>query len=199
MKLCNVISALIINRRPFAFIKISRSSDPIDYLQCNQCEVFFSDEDTDKKNGPQFIWTDFYWSILHFKDIRNHYSSGFILKIVPLEWREWCFDDIVLQFPEYYNSILITEPQSIFVDRTKDLETWNEGTKSQKLSSIADVCNQFLLPNVLCWWRCSEFIHKVRYVDMDAVIQRFIQKCNLSIFNVSTLSKIEHMCDDYLR
>ena len=72
------------------------------------------------------------------------------MEIVPLGWRGWWFDDIVLQFPAYYNSISIIDPQSIFMDRTKDLETWNEGIKSQKLSSIDDVCNQFLLPNVLC-------------------------------------------------
>ena len=65
--------------------------------------------------------------------------------------------------------------------RTKDLETWNEGIKYQKLSSIADVCNQFLLPNVLCLWGCSEFIHKVGYIDLDTVIQKNIRKCNLSI------------------
>ena len=64
-----------------------------------------------KANGPQFIWPDFYWSILRCEDIHNNYSSEFICKIVPLEWHEWWFDDIVLQFPAYYNSIFITGPQ----------------------------------------------------------------------------------------
>ena len=50
MKLCTVSSDLIISRRPFAFIKESRSSDPIDYLLCNQCEVHLSDRDTDGQN-----------------------------------------------------------------------------------------------------------------------------------------------------
>ena len=76
------------------------------------------------------------------------------------------------------------------MDRTKELETYNEGIKSQKLSSIADGCNRFLLPNVLCPWGCSEFIHRVGYVDLDTVIQQFIQKFNLSIVGVSKLSKI---------
>ena len=61
------------------------------------------------------------------------------------------------------------------MDRTKDLETWNEGIKYQKLRSIADVCNKFLLPNVSCPWGFLEFIHKIRYVDMDTIIQLFIQ------------------------
>ena len=67
------------------------------------------------------------------------------------------------------------------MDRTKDFETWNEVIKSQTLSSIDEVCNRFLLPNVFCPWGCSEFTHKVRYVDLDTVIQRFIQKCNIYI------------------
>ena len=74
------------------------------------------------------------------------------------------------------------------MDRIKDLETWNEGIKYQKLSSIDDVCNQFLLPNVICPWGCSEFIHKVGYVDLDTVIQQFVQKCILSILDESELS-----------
>ena len=71
------------------------------------------------------------------------------------------------------------------MNKTKDLETWNEGIKYQTLSSIADVCNPFLLQNVICTWVCSEFIHKVGYVNLDTVIQIFIQKCNLSIVDVS--------------
>ena len=110
MKLCTVTSALIISRRLFVFTKGYRSSDPIDYLLCNQFKVNFSDKDTDKANKTQFIWPDFYWGILHCKGIRNNSSSKFICKIVPLEWREWWFDDVVLQFPAYYNSISITEP-----------------------------------------------------------------------------------------
>ena len=51
VRLCTVLSAFIIGGRPFSFIKVSRYSDPIDYLPCNQCEVHFSDEDTDKSNG----------------------------------------------------------------------------------------------------------------------------------------------------
>ena len=105
MKLCTVSSSLIISRRPFSFIKVSRYSDTIDYLLCIQLEVHLSEEDSDKANGPQFIWPYFYRGILHYKDIHNNYSSEFIWKIVPLKWREWWFHDIVIQFPEYYNSI----------------------------------------------------------------------------------------------
>ena len=76
------------------------------------------------------------------------------------------------------------------MDITKDLETYNKGIKSKKLSSISDVCDRFLLPNVLFPWRCSEFIHKFGYINLDTIIQQFIQKINISILDISRLSKI---------
>ena len=76
------------------------------------------------------------------------------------------------------------------MDRTKDLETWNEDIKSQNLSSIADFCNQFILPNALCSWGFLGFVHKVEYVDLDTFIQQFIQIFNRSIVDVSKLFKI---------
>ena len=48
MKLCTVSISMIISGRPFAFIKGSKSSDYIDDLPCNQCEVDLSDKDSDK-------------------------------------------------------------------------------------------------------------------------------------------------------
>ena len=78
MKLCTIRSDLIIIRIPFEPIKWYKSSGPIDYLLCNQCEVHLSDKDTDKANGAQFIWPAFYWSILRCKDIHNNGYSEFI-------------------------------------------------------------------------------------------------------------------------
>ena len=62
------------------------------------------------------------------------------------------------------------------MNRTKYLETSNEGIKSQKLSSIADVCNQFLLPYVLCSWEFLDFMNKFGCVDLDTVIQKIYSK-----------------------
>ena len=81
MKLCTVSSSLIISRRPFSFIKVSRYSDTIDYLLWNQCGVHLSDKDTNKANRLQFIWPDFYWIFIRCKDIRDHYFSEFFGKL----------------------------------------------------------------------------------------------------------------------
>ena len=85
------------------------------------------------------------------------------------------------------------------MDKTKYLETWNEAIKSQTLGSMAGVFNRFLLINFLCTWVWSEFIYKVGYVDIDTVIQLFIQKWNLFIVYISKLPKIENTCDDCLQ
>ena len=42
-------------------------------------------------------------------------------------------------------------------------------------------------------------MHKVRYVDLGNFIQQCIQKCNLSIVDVSKWYKIEHTRNDYLQ
>ena len=104
MQLRTISSALVMGRRKFSFIFGTRSIDPIDYLLCNQIEVHFSDDDTNKANGLKFIRTDFYRSIIRFDDIRKYSSSECIWKYFPLEWRDWWFDDIIFQFSTYYLS-----------------------------------------------------------------------------------------------
>ena len=59
--------------------------------------------------------------------------------------------------------------------------------------------SQVVFCKVLCPWGCWEFIHKVGYVDLDTVIQQFIQNRNLYIVDVSKISKIEHTRDDYIQ
>ena len=116
MRLCTFSSDLVIGRMTLEFIKETSSSDPIDCLLCKICAVHFSDKETDKAYGPQFIWLEFYCIILQCEDIHKYYYSEFIWEIFLLEWRKWWFDDIVFQFPTYYNTISITEPQQIFMD-----------------------------------------------------------------------------------
>ena len=81
MQPCTVISSLVIGGIQFSFIKVSRSSDPIYYLLCNQCEVHLSDKNNDISHRPQFIWPVCYWSILRCEDIHNHYFLSFFGKL----------------------------------------------------------------------------------------------------------------------
>ncbi len=48
-------SSMIIGRRNFAFLKGTRSSDPIDHLICEQCTLHLTEKDADKGNEPKVI------------------------------------------------------------------------------------------------------------------------------------------------
>ena len=52
---------------------------------------------------------------------------------------------------------------------------------------------------MLCPWGCSEFIHHVGYLEIESVLQQFIQKCNISVIDTDKLSKVEHSRDDFVR
>mmetsp|Transcript_12552 Transcript_12552/g.15451 ORF Transcript_12552/g.15451 Transcript_12552/m.15451 type:complete len:88 (+) Transcript_12552:90-353(+) len=68
---------------------------------------------------------------------------------IPLVWRNWWYEEIKEKFPTYYDqSISLLEPDAIFIDRTGDLKSWNDAIESKQLSSIANVYNRFLLPNL---------------------------------------------------
>ena len=197
-----VSSNLIFGKRTYSFVQSTRQSDnPINYQLCQQCTIHLSDKDSDKANEPQVIWPSFYWAILQSTDIHKCYNSKFIWGFIPLIWRKWWYDEIKLQFPIYYDhSISLLQPDAFFVDRTEDLNIWNNAMECQQLSSIADVCNRFLLPTVLCPWGCSEFLHCVGFLDIDTIMQRFIEKCDLSIVDAKKkLSKVVHTRDDFIR
>jgi hypothetical protein len=118
LNLREVSSSVIIGRRNFAFLNRTQSSDPIDYLICEQCSLHLTEKDADKGNASKVIWPGFHWSILRSAEIHKKYNSSFIWRIVPLVWRSWWYEEIKEQFP--------TEPASLFIDRTGDLKTWND-------------------------------------------------------------------------
>lgn len=73
-------------------------------------------------------------------------------------------------------------------------------TESFDLGHLISTTNKHLMPNVLCPWGCTEYIHKCGYVSMDSVIQQFIRKSYLSMSNDhSTCTFIESAREDYLR
>lgn len=79
------------------------------------------------------------------------------------------------------------------------MKTWKDPIESNKLGSIANVYNGFFLPNVFCPWEYSKFIHHVGYLDIETVLQQFIQKCKLSVIDSDKRLKVEHSRDDFVR
>ena len=87
----------------------------------------------------------------------------------------------------FFSNISLTEPIPIFEDVTDKINDWKSGIDSGNLNKIAEVCNSYLMPTVLCPWGCSEFLHKVGSVDIQLILQRYLKKCKIAIYNKLTL------------
>ena len=99
-----------------------------------------------------------------------------------------------------YDDISIDNPEPIIIDRTTELDEWKSKIDSQKLPEIADVCNKFMIPNILCPWGCNEFIFKSGFISIDIMFQRFLRKASLTmIHNVTAMQYISYCRNDYIR
>ena len=184
----------------FRFVRSTRgNTEPIEYQLCEQCEQHLTDSDTDVAKQPRNMWPAFMWNILQSSQIHATYECEFIWKFIPLQWRRWWIDEVHTQFPTFYRNVTLSLPTSIFVDRTNDINTWNNNIDSGKLMTIAEVCNKLLLPTVLCPWGCSEFIHKAGYIDFHIVMQRYISKMILSDIDHVDIAKVDPARDDFCR
>ena len=200
LNLCTVNSNSVIGRRSYVFIQSTRQADnPIEYELCRQCFTHLTDDDTKIANEPSAIWPAFYWYILSSNCVHDSYSASYIWKFVPFGWRQWWFEEIRLQYPTYYQHISLFQPESIIVDRTEDMKQWKNAIELKNISGISKVCNELLIPNILCPWGCSEFLHHCGYIDIEIILQRYIEKCDLSVVDAANkLSTVTHTRDDYI-
>ena len=62
---------------------------------------------------------------------------------------------------------------------TSKRKIFKKSIKHELLSTIAKGCDEYLFPDVLCPWGCSEYMYKVGYLDIDTMLQRFHNKVYL--------------------
>ena len=163
-----------------------------------QCKIHLTSDDCNEAKEEKNTWPSFIWEILTSDETIESYGVKYIWKFIPFEWRSWWYQELKTQFPTAYLSVTIDAPVPIFLDRTSDLKTWDNAIASKELSQLANVCNKYLIPTVLCPWGCSEFLHLAGSVNLNIIIQRYLSKCNLLDGN-NALSKIESACDDYIQ
>ena len=113
-------------------------------------------------------WPAFVWTVLKNGKVREIYGES-IWQFIPQQWRYWWIETLKTKYPHVFGEVTIENPPPIFVDRTPELSEWKDDMDSQLLSRIASSCNIHLLPKNLCPWGCSEFDHKVGYLDFDIV------------------------------
>ena len=91
-------------------------------------------------------------------------------------------------------------PIPYFNDITHQIREWKEEIDSKLLSRLVKISNKLLISNVLCPWRCSEYIHVCGYVEIDLIMQRYVQKYYLVLSSNDTEYKKEYSSrDNYIR
>ena len=155
---------------------------------CKECTHYLTNDDGDVYKN---MWPSFLWHFLSDNEINELYGLN-KWKFIPGSWRKW--------WQQYFPVDERLLPISYFNEISSDLEKFNSYIKSELLSDIAIGCNKFLMPTVLCPWGCSEYLHRVGYMDMDVCIQRFLSNINFQLVNkIEEVSKYFSARDDYIR
>ena len=151
----------------------------------------------DKCEGS-YVWCSFIWYVLSSKEIQSEYGCT-VWKFIPKEWRLWWSDSIQEECPEEFMNLDLDEFY-YFKDKTKDLSNWDDDIGSYMLSRLRSTSNKYLLPVIKCPWGCSEFMHKVGYLPMDIVFQKYLPRCCLKLYSSPKLSALVVSAqEDYIR
>ena len=105
------------------------------------------------------------------------------------------------KFPHVFGNISIQLPPPVFQDLTTSINERDADINSYFLSKLKSTTNKHLMPIVKCPWGCSEFMHKVGYLPIDIVYQRYIQKCSIKMITKSDLNLNENIIsarEDYI-
>lgn len=72
---------------------------------------------------------------------------------------------------------------------------------SYTLPNLRDACNKFMMPNVLCPYGCSCFIHRHGVISLDLMLQRYLQKCIIKKMysNRNGFKSLESTREDFIR
>ena len=144
-----------------------------------------------------YKWPSYIWYLLQDSEIQLVYGSK-MWKLIPYKWREWWIEP-TKQF-ECFSDITMDSPTPYFVDRTSDIDHWNEEIGSGSLSRLKKCVNELLLPTVLCPWGCTEYIHRCGGIALDLMFQRFLPMIYLPLLSDSDQMKtVEWARDDFFR
>ena len=150
-----------------------------------------------ESNKYNNLWPSFIWNLLSDEKVREVYGIK-VWKFIPKVWRQWWIDSIRI-FVEYTDAN-IDYPEPYFYDVTRDVCSFKDGIGSKKLGRLYDVCNQYLMPLVLCPWGESEYIHTCGHCYIDVIIQRHLPSCEIKTINdTKSFFRVNSSRDDYLR
>ena len=127
---------------------------------CAQCGTHLtlrtSKENKKIYNSHGNSWPGFIWYILSNREFHDVYRLR-LWQFIPLARRHWWLHEARNCFVE---DISLNHPDSIFVDKSKEIYEWNREIGVMQIGNLRDVSNKLLMPCILCPWGCTEFLHK---------------------------------------
>ena len=168
------------------------------YTVCRECMKYLTTSGV--KNDGRYVWCSYIWYLLTSEDVRNKYRAQ-IWIFLPFEWRLWWVQSIQETCPNEYSNLSSEEYNHQHIkDKTQDMKEWDDDIGSYMLCRLKSTTNKFLLPLIKCPWGCSEFMHKVGYLPMDIVFQKYLPQCCLRLYSCPKLhGLVVSAQDDFLR
>ena len=146
-------------RRKFKFVPSTQNEDNASALiLCEQCHNHLITDNMEVAKDIKNCWPGFIWGILSDENIQRVYGDV-IWRFLPHQWRLWWLDSSHFSIPSLLN-VTLDHPSSFIVDITIKIQQWNLDYQSKMLPRLANTCNKYLMPNILCPWGCSEYLHK---------------------------------------
>ena len=181
------------------------------YNLCDECYHFLVERE---KEDFTHMWPGFYWHLLSstynqtFPARKRYYfevySGERIWQMIPVQMRRWWINSIQgfnihNEFPYAYCTI--EHPPSYFEDGTLSLQKFENDFDAGGVPRLMKAMNnqQVLLPLVLCPFGCTEFCHRSKYLDLDVVIQRYLQKVVLPLRSKTPYENVMSMSPFYFR
>ena len=144
-------SSSVRKKRKFKFVTATQSTREQWYSLCHECHNHLVVIDDSKEaNESRYAFPGFIWSVL--SDVKLQRLYGLSL------WEYWWLDST--RSFDCFQLATLDHPEAILEDKSNDLNTWDEAIASQTLSQLKKVTNEFLMPNVLCPWGCSDYNHR---------------------------------------
>ena len=190
------VNSTCIRNRKFKHSDLITNDSNINYTLCNQCSEYLTlSENCDKEI---FCWPGFLINLLENSSVHIKYGEK-IWRFIPFQFRYWWLDYVRDRYPAIYSHVTLIQPKTIFDDVTPELKSWNNGIAKSTLPDLATICDDLLLPTIMCPWGDSVFLHKCGSVQLDAIFQRYIQYCELKMINSNNLPNVKYVREDYIR
>ena len=167
-----------LRRRKFKLFPISNESRTVHDL-CEQCSIYLT---TNEKSAiKENAWPAFIWKVLNQREVIRFYGNK-AWCLIPKQWRHWYLESLRNQQISY-SSISIDNPEPSVCDISEKIIEFQHLIKSYSLPKLAEACNRFMIPTVMCPFGCSEFHHKTGHLSLDLIIQRYLQKVTIQLYS----------------